>query len=761
MEVIMKGKRTGILLLCFLSMILPSVTFSRFSEITIDNLKLNFLREFDLSNNQNDDGYTIRHGSIESKAIYDEKGNLSKITAFDNNTAKRLVDTSLTYDYDNRLTNIKTLSQTIAFNRRQNYIEKVSLNGGVIFETSKENNSIIQKYVNGTEMETTIIEPNSYKVKCGNQGTFVVNINEDLMPNEVIDAKTNKTTKFTYDDNGCLIGSKNSFGSICVNDGNADCYLFGTSVIVNCVGNTLSIIHNGNEKYSLEKRFNETDNSYVFSINRHDISTIFTDDSITGFNKYSDILGNNEFYAFNEFGYLISIDNGIQSNKEYRYDDFGKLIYSFTNNCSNYYSYDSSGNLLWEKVDGARVSYEYSNADNLNQLTAIDGSKLEYDGCGNLIKYSNCEYQWDCGQLLTKTLINGTTIEYKYANDKTRVAKNVNGATTNYAYFNGNLMATNCKNGSVNYFYNDENKPIGFFYKNSIYFYIKDAFGIIRGIVDENLFPVVIYDYDDWGIPSIKNCLSKSVADANSFLYKDYVYDFETGLYYLRSRYYSPILRRFISQDGLVKIAEFGSRDSNYNLYSYCNNNLIMLSDRYGYEAITLTFSALLITFACVAAIISVAFLTSKIVDEVANCFKNYKYDIKAYLENTRNRFKAIFTAFKKEAILAFGEYTLTLWMWWVDNGKLERHHIIARTSLKCADSRNVFTNTYGYSINDEANLVWLKYRFHKHLHTDSYYSAVNSYLLAGHNIGGKYLFLAHLAEIKGALIFTNGSLIF
>lgn len=85
----------------------------------------------------------------------------------------------------------------------------------------------------------------------------------------------------------------------------------------------------------------------------------------------------------------------------------------------------------------------------------------------------------------------------------------------------------------------------------------------------------------------------------------------------------------------------------------------------------------------------------------------------------------------------------------------------IAKSSLKCINSRNLFTLVYGYNINDDANMVWLKYRLHKHLHTDEYYFAVDAYTVSGNNTGGKYVFLAHLAEIKGALILLNASLIF
>lgn len=57
----------------------------------------------------------------------------------------------------------------------------------------------------------------------------------------------------------------------------------------------------------------------------------------------------------------------------------------------------------------------------------------------------------------------------------------------------------------------------------------------------------------------------------NPLRYRGYVYDQETGLYYLQSRYYNPEIGRFIQS------TEFSSLDpsgiNGLNLYSYANNN--------------------------------------------------------------------------------------------------------------------------------------------------------------------------------------------
>ena len=57
-----------------------------------------------------------------------------------------------------------------------------------------------------------------------------------------------------------------------------------------------------------------------------------------------------------------------------------------------------------------------------------------------------------------------------------------------------------------------------------------------------------------------------------------YVYDEETGLYYLRSRYYNPSCCRFIDADAYVGRGGLFA----HNIYAYCYSNPVMNSDSSG-----------------------------------------------------------------------------------------------------------------------------------------------------------------------------------
>ena len=83
------------------------------------------------------------------------------------------------------------------------------------------------------------------------------------------------------------------------------------------------------------------------------------------------------------------------------------------------------------------------------------------------------------------------------------------------------------------------------------------------------------YYYDAWG----KILASTGeLAELNPLRYRGYVYDQETGFYYLQSRYYDPAIGRFINADSMVNVRSALSS----NLFAYCLNNPSSMSDDTG-----------------------------------------------------------------------------------------------------------------------------------------------------------------------------------
>ena len=94
---------------------------------------------------------------------------------------------------------------------------------------------------------------------------------------------------------------------------------------------------------------------------------------------------------------------------------------------------------------------------------------------------------------------------------------------------------------------------------------------------------MVSFTYDAWGnfTANISNSTvcTTSFLSASLFRYRGYIYDYETGLYYLQSRYYDPETGRFINADGYVNA---NGDLIGYNLYAYCSNNPVMFVDPTG-----------------------------------------------------------------------------------------------------------------------------------------------------------------------------------
>ncbi len=65
----------------------------------------------------------------------------------------------------------------------------------------------------------------------------------------------------------------------------------------------------------------------------------------------------------------------------------------------------------------------------------------------------------------------------------------------------------------------------------------------------------------------------------NPLRYRGYVYDVDTGLYYLQSRYYNPEMGRFINADSY---ASTGQGILSNNMFAYCNNNPVNMTDTTG-----------------------------------------------------------------------------------------------------------------------------------------------------------------------------------
>ena len=115
---------------------------------------------------------------------------------------------------------------------------------------------------------------------------------------------------------------------------------------------------------------------------------------------------------------------------------------------------------------------------------------------------------------------------------------------------------------------------------------MKNAQGDVLQIRSKWGTTLVEYEYDAWGNCSIVYTHSAygSFGEINPIRYRSYFYDFETGFYYLQSRYYDPAIRRFISADSYVST---GQGFIGCNMFAYCLNNPACRVEVDGYFSVT------------------------------------------------------------------------------------------------------------------------------------------------------------------------------
>ena len=103
--------------------------------------------------------------------------------------------------------------------------------------------------------------------------------------------------------------------------------------------------------------------------------------------------------------------------------------------------------------------------------------------------------------------------------------------------------------------------------------------GDIVKILDEDGISYASYVYDSWG-----NILEEKgepiLRRLNPLRYRGYVYDEDTAMYYLQSRYYDPTTGKFINADDTAYIGATGTALSG-NIFAYCENNCL---NNYDYD---------------------------------------------------------------------------------------------------------------------------------------------------------------------------------
>ena len=117
----------------------------------------------------------------------------------------------------------------------------------------------------------------------------------------------------------------------------------------------------------------------------------------------------------------------------------------------------------------------------------------------------------------------------------------------------GKLIRQTDGTNTLDFFYDESGHPYALTYNGTTYYYVTNLQGDVLHIANASGTPVVSYTYDPYGKPTVSPTTTNvTLAEVNPLRYRGYVYDQDTGFYYLQSRYYDPTTCRFINADALV-----------------------------------------------------------------------------------------------------------------------------------------------------------------------------------------------------------------
>ena len=327
-------------------------------------------------------------------------------------------------------------------------------------------------------------------------------------------------------------------------------------------------------------------------------------------------------YTYDNRGNILTVSKSGVLFQQYAYDEASqvKAEYNYDEKTAMTYVYDSNGNIvsktpytnvtssdLSTATQGTAIIYGYGDSNWSDKLTAYDGQTISYDASGNPTSYRGETVTWN-GRLMTSFTKDDRRYEYSYNSDGMRTVKKVyenNELVYTYTYIwdgdvllAGRMEVTDADEPiTIRYLYDDSGELYGMDYNgNGYYGFIKNLQGDIVSIVplDSESNVELNIEYDAWGKPIFEESslgasfVKAMIMAATNVGYRGYFYDFETGLYYLRSRYYDPETGRFINADDTDYLG-IDSSPISLNLFIYCENNPINSSDKSGYwsQAVT------------------------------------------------------------------------------------------------------------------------------------------------------------------------------
>ena len=291
---------------------------------------------------------------------------------------------------------------------------------------------------------------------------------------------------------------------------------------------------------------------------------------------------NGEVLAQNRYAYDR---NGNRTEKQqlrgttyYTYDSINQLINVKYPDYEEQLFYDKAGNRSKRIVNDVTEHYLYDKRNRLirqvfQQPTGTTAKHYIYDNAGNLMNDGERIYKNDAFNRVTRVETTTGQVQInRYDAEGLRYEMEENKKLVQFIFNENREVVVEQSDNDIKRLirsydlWASECEP-----EKTWYHYASDEQGSTIFITDEDKI-CNKYDYDAWG-----NLTTFEEIIPNRYLYTGQQFDQITQQYYLRARYYNPVIARFTQEDVY--------RSDGLNLYTYCDNNPIIYYDPSGYSA--------------------------------------------------------------------------------------------------------------------------------------------------------------------------------
>ena len=281
-------------------------------------------------------------------------------------------------------------------------------------------------------------------------------------------------------------------------------------------------------------------------------------------------------YRYNKNGQRTE-KTTLAGTTKYTYDVLGQLIQE--NN--HIYTYDRAGNRTSVQAGDRREIYHYDRG----RLTTRTVERAQdpagktytyrYDAQGNTLGDGENTYLYDCLNRIAEVQTKAGDIQKNhYDAEGLRSQMEENGKLVSFIYADREVITEEDEAGEhIRYIRGHELLASDSERARTYYHYACDEMGSITDITDCHGTVLNHYAYDAFG-----NRTVEEETVENRFGFAGEMMDAVTGQYYLRARFYNPVIARFLSED-----TYYGD---GLNLYAYCHNNPVGYVDPSGHEGL-------------------------------------------------------------------------------------------------------------------------------------------------------------------------------